>query len=83
MDGICLLRAIRAEESTRRVPFLMITGGIVHRGAAEAIHAGATVYLLKPFSPAELVQKVLTVFPDMDHAPAGRTDLKRTISMGG
>ena len=56
VDGLALLR--HARTIYPRLPFLMITG----RGTADAVKAardsGVTAFLAKPFSPAQLEEKV-------------------------
>ncbi|MBI1682992.1 response regulator [Caulobacter hibisci] len=61
MDGMELLKMLRADEAHRETPVVMLTGdGRLDRIAA-AIGAGATTYLLKPFSPQQVVEKVYGV----------------------
>ena len=53
MDGIALLRAIRAEPTLSGVPVIMISGLDRHD---DCLRAGANTFLLKPFRPDELIQ---------------------------
>jgi DNA-binding response OmpR family regulator len=58
MDGMELLRLLRGGDEHRETPVVMLTGeGRLDR-IASAMGAGATTYLLKPFSPQQVVEKV-------------------------
>jgi EAL domain-containing protein (putative c-di-GMP-specific phosphodiesterase class I) len=52
MNGIALLRAVR--ERDLEVPVLLMTGKPDVESAAKAVHYGASEYLIKPISNAEL-----------------------------
>jgi two-component system chemotaxis response regulator CheY len=58
MDGIELLRAVRASEQWRTVPVVMITTEGGQAKVQEAIELGAASYVRKPFS-AELLRDKL------------------------
>ncbi|MGN6132882.1 MAG: response regulator [Aureliella sp.] len=56
MTGLELLKAIRGSGAT--VPVIMITTEAERAKVVEAIHAGVTDYLSKPFEQAELQAKL-------------------------
>ena len=56
MTGIDLLRAIRADEKLKAIPVLMVTAEAQKGNLIEAIQAGVSNYIVKPFS-AEVVQE--------------------------
>ena len=56
MTGIDLLRAIRADEKLKAIPILMVTAEAQKENLIEAIQAGVSNYIVKPFS-AEVVQE--------------------------
>lgn len=61
VDGMELLAMLRASDAHRDTPVIMLTGeGRLDR-IATALGAGATTYLLKPFSPQQVVEKVYAV----------------------
>lgn len=58
INGFDVLRAVRADGELRGLPVIVLTakGQAADRQAAEAI--GATAFITKPFSNAEIVQRV-------------------------
>ncbi len=62
MDGVALTRAIRAHQSYRLTPVIMVTTESRSDKKQEAKAAGATAWIVKPFGPDQLlavVKKVL------------------------
>ncbi len=55
MDGIELIRALRAENSYRHTPILMLTTESCMDRKREGKEAGATGWIVKPFDPAQLI----------------------------
>ena len=53
-----LLRALRADERTARVPVLLLSARAGQEAAVEGLAAGADDYLVKPFSAQELMARV-------------------------
>jgi two-component system chemotaxis response regulator CheY len=61
MNGFELLEAIKADESLRRLPVLMVTAEARKEDILRAAQAGAAGYIVKPFSKATLEEKVLRI----------------------
>jgi DNA-binding response OmpR family regulator len=61
VDGTELLKMLRASDEHRETPVVMLTGDGRLDRIATAMGAGATTYLLKPFSPQQVVEKVYAV----------------------
>lgn len=59
LEGIDLLKQIRDQNGT--VPFLMVTGRSDMNSVKQALDAGVTAYIKKPFSPVELQAKLRIV----------------------
>ncbi len=62
MDGITLIREIRAKEDYKFIPIIMLTTESQTEKKMEGRAAGATGWIIKPFTPKQLinvVQKVL------------------------
>lgn len=58
MDGFAVLREWQGCETLRRIPVVMLTARNREEDVIGALDQGATDYLTKPFSPAELVARV-------------------------
>ncbi|MEU8819306.1 SpoIIE family protein phosphatase [Actinoplanes sp. NPDC048796] len=58
MDGFALVRAVRADESTRALPVIMLSARAGDESGVEGLEAGADDYVVKPFTAAELVARV-------------------------
>ena len=61
MDGVTLIRALRADPKNRAVPILMLTTESDSAKKLEGKTAGATGWLVKPFDPDKLVDVVRRV----------------------
>lgn len=54
MDGLRLMQAMRAHPRLSTIPFAMMTGEQTPQTIAQAVAAGVTAYLTKPFSRDQL-----------------------------
>ncbi len=63
MSGIELLRAIRADEELKSIPVLMVTAEAKKENIIEAVQAGASNYIVKPFNAKTLEEKLAKIFP--------------------
>ncbi len=60
IDGIALVRALRANANTRSVPAILLTARAGEDAALEGLGSGADDYIVKPFSSRELRARVRT-----------------------
>jgi two-component system chemotaxis response regulator CheY len=58
MNGMETLKAIRANASTAKLPVIMCTSVAEKGQVMEALKAGASNYLVKPFQPDDLQKKI-------------------------
>ncbi|HEY7353574.1 MAG TPA: response regulator [Terriglobales bacterium] len=58
LDGFGLLRAIRADETLKNVPVILLSARVEEESRLEGLGAGADDYLAKPFSARELLARV-------------------------
>jgi two-component system chemotaxis response regulator CheY len=61
MDGLSLIRSLRASPQYKAVPILMLTTESSEAMKAQGRAAGATGWLVKPFDPQKLVEVVKKV----------------------
>lgn len=62
MDGLELLRAIRADARFKSVAFFLLSGRADKELVQRAVQFGANNYVVKPFTAATLKQKIEQVF---------------------
>ena len=62
MQGIDLLRAIRADDKLKHLPVLMVTAEAKKEQIVAAAQAGVNVYVVKPFTAATLKEKLDKIF---------------------
>jgi two-component system chemotaxis response regulator CheY len=70
MTGIELLRAIRADADLKGLPVLMITAEAKKENIIEAAQAGASGYIVKPFTAGTLGEKLTKIFEKMNQKAA-------------
>jgi two-component system chemotaxis response regulator CheY len=70
MTGIELLRAIRADAALKHLPLLMITAEAKKENIIEAAQAGASGYIVKPFTAGTLSEKLTKIFEKMNQKAA-------------
>lgn len=67
MDGLTMLKNVRATEVLKEIPVLMMTNGTKKKNIVAAANAGASGYLVKPFSTATLREKLNTIFKNIEN----------------
>jgi len=60
--GIELLRDLRTDERTKTLPIILLTAKSAEGDKVAGLDAGADDYVVKPFSPRELVSRLRAVF---------------------
>ena len=58
MNGFDFLKAVRADESLKHIPVLMVTAEARKEDIVLAAQSGAAGYIVKPFTKATLEEKV-------------------------
>ncbi len=66
MTGIELLKEIRADAKLKSLPVLMVTAEAKRENIIEAAQAGASGYVVKPFTAATLDEKLKKIFQNMN-----------------
>ena len=62
MTGYELLKAIRADEKLKDIPFIMVTAEAKSDNVVAAKEAGVNNYIVKPFNAQTLKEKIEAVF---------------------
>lgn len=66
MDGLAMLQSVRADERLSKIPVLMVTAEAKKENIIAAAQAGASGYIVKPFTAATLDEKVNKIFQNME-----------------
>lgn len=61
MDGVELCRAVRREEKYRGIKIVMVTSDTVMSAVNEALQAGADDFVMKPFTPQVLQERLAAI----------------------
>ncbi|MDA9095701.1 phosphate regulon transcriptional regulator PhoB [Porticoccaceae bacterium] len=75
--GLELLRRLKRDELTEKIPVIMLTAKAEEDSKISGLDAGADDYITKPFSPRELISRVKAVLRRI-----GRDELKAPICVG-
>ena len=62
MTGYDLLKAVRSDSATSKLPFIMVTAESKTENVVAAKKAGVNNYIVKPFNAATLKAKIEAVF---------------------
>lgn len=63
MSGLDLLVKIRATEGIKDTPFLMVTAEAEQSNVIKVVQAGVSNFVVKPFKPDTLKEKIQKIFP--------------------
>jgi len=66
MDGLALLRAIRADPLLSKIPVLMVTAEAKKENIIAAAQTGANGYVVKPFTAVTLEEKITKIFEKIE-----------------
>lgn len=70
MDGLTMLQNIRADAALSKLPVLMVTAEAKKENIIAAAQAGASGYVVKPFTAATLDEKLSKIFEKLEKAGA-------------
>jgi len=65
MDGLEFLKAVRADPVIGKTVFIMLTGSSEKSVVQKAAELGVNNYVVKPFAPAALKEKIERVFGEL------------------
>lgn len=66
MDGLTLLKKVRADENLSAMPILLVTAEAKREQIIEAAQAGVNGYVVKPFTAITLKEKIEKIFERID-----------------
>ena len=62
MTGLDLLKEVRGNEKLKNIPFLMVTAEGQKENVVQAVQAGVSNYIVKPFTPETFNAKLEKIF---------------------
>ncbi|MFH2059674.1 MAG: response regulator [Pseudomonadota bacterium] len=62
LSGLELLKKVRASDLHKTIPFLMVTAEAQKEQVLEAVHAGVSSYVVKPFTAEAIANKLEKIF---------------------
>lgn len=66
MDGLTLLKTVRADKELEDMPVLMVTAEAKREQIIDAAAAGVNGYIVKPFTAATLKEKIENIFRQVE-----------------
>ncbi|AFU97329.1 response regulator [Simiduia agarivorans] len=69
VNGLDVLKALRVMPGHKTTPFIMVTGTHDEEQVKQAVAAGVTDYLVKPFQPNQLAYRVLRCLKSLMSKP--------------
>ena len=70
MNGLDMLKSIRADPALSKLPVLMVTAEAKKENIIAAAQAGANGYVVKPFTAATLDEKLAKIFEKLEKVGA-------------
>ena len=67
MDGLTMLQNVRASDTLKAIPVLMVTAEAKKENIVAAAQAGASGYIVKPFTASTLDEKLQKIFQNMEN----------------
>ena|SRR6056297_1609433 len=64
MTGLELLKTVRNTEELKDIPFLMVTAEAQKQNVIDAVQAGVSNYVVKPFTAEAISEKLNKIFND-------------------
>ena len=79
MDGLSLCAALRRDPDTERLPIVMLTARGDESDRVVGLEVGADDYVVKPFSPKELVARARALFRRLERRDEGEAPLRHGL----
>jgi two-component system alkaline phosphatase synthesis response regulator PhoP len=76
IDGLSICRAVRGRSETKAIPIIIVSARAEESDRIHGLELGADDYIVKPFSPKELVARVAAVERRVSPAERGEAPLQ-------
>ncbi|MFW5995981.1 MAG: response regulator [Halanaerobiaceae bacterium] len=82
IDGLAVCRKIRNQSDCSRIPIIMLTAKGEEIDRVVGLEVGADDYMVKPFSPRELIARIKAIFRRVDDGQSSSGEKKTKIKLG-
>lgn len=72
-DGLTVLRELKANEATRSIAVIVVSGKEAQEQVQQAMMAGAIDYVIKPFEPMELGVRIRNFLESLNSSASDRS----------
>ena len=62
MTGLDLLKVVRSNSELKSIPFLMVTAEAQKKNVIDAVKAGVSNYIVKPFTADQIMEKLEKIY---------------------
>ncbi|HXB54633.1 MAG TPA: response regulator [Vicinamibacteria bacterium] len=83
MDGFAFCQAVKAEDVTKRIPFVLLTGQRTPMDIIHGLQKGADNFITKPFEDDYLVDRVRRIFDNLAHRERGGLEMEVAVRLSG
>jgi phosphate regulon transcriptional regulator PhoB len=92
LDGLAVCRQLRRDPETARLPIIMLTARAEEVDRVVGLELGADDYVVKPFSPRELIARIKAVLRRVQEGPPERVarvgdlevdEARHQVALGG
>ena len=81
-DGLSVLRRLREDDRTKKIPIMMVTAKTTELDKVRGLDMGADDYLAKPFGIMELVSRVKALLRRFERTESAQTQGRTTLCFG-
>lgn len=83
MDGLEVCRTVKQREATKHIPVVMLTAKTEEVDRIVGLELGADDYVVKPFSPRELVLRIKAILRRSDDSARARNSQEKVVLRAG
>lgn len=83
VDGYAFCRAVKSDEATKRIPFVLLTKRKSPIDIVHGLEIGADNFITKPFDDEYLLERVRRIFEHLEFRHKGYLEVEVTVHVAG
>jgi len=83
VDGYAFCRAVKSDEATKRIPFVLLTKRKSPIDIIHGLEIGADNFITKPFDDEYLLERVRRIFEHLEFRRKGYLEVEVTVHVAG